>query len=173
MSVRTSNSNSSSLPHGPRLQCTYCRRLGHTKLKCYKKHEFLPNSQSPWSSTHNHLTTHTRVATKRLWTPSTLQTPNRLLSPSLLKCSQFLLAKSTRQCRVISNLIDINSSYWIFYSGAARHICYERSLFSRLYTVNNVSVQLLNQSKISVTLSGSVTLLPQLEFHDVLYIPTF
>lgn len=50
VSVRTSNSSPSSLLRRPRPQCTYCGRLGHTELKCYKKHSYPPGYQLPWSS---------------------------------------------------------------------------------------------------------------------------
>lgn len=73
----------------------------------------------------------------------------------------------------ISSLMDINSSYWVVDSGAARRICFEQSLFTQLHVVNNVLVYLPNQSCIEVAFAGSVKLSAELELHDVLYIPSF
>lgn len=123
---------------------------------------------------HNYSTHRSRIVAMQLWTLLALQILNQFVSPSRKRSAKKMVKYLTTQMQSVpSDLKYVNSSYWILGSGATRHIYFEWTLFTRLYTVDNVSVHLPNQSRISITLERSVTLSPQLELHDVVFIPTF
>ena len=65
------------------------------------------------------------------------------------------------------------SSTWIVDSGASRHICAYRTLFTDLQPIHNSTVTLPNHSTILVLFFGDITLKATLILKNVLYVLGF
>lgn len=62
---------------------------------------------------------------------------------------------------------------WVIDSGATSHICCDRSLFINMKPVEHVSVILPTRSRFAVEFVGTVSLTPEVELNECLYVPSF
>ena len=63
---------------------------------------------------------------------------------------------------------------WIVDTGASDHMSYNPQLFTHLHTLNTpIHITLPDGSHKTVTHAGSVTLCPQINLHNILYVPEF
>ena len=93
-------------------------------------------------------------------------------SPSTREASSG--AVSVRMCDDHGmTLVNPLTPIWLIDSGASRHICANRSLFTTLKPLHNSMVTLPNHTSLPVSFSGEVIMNDCLILRDVLYVPSF
>ena len=180
--------------------CTHCNSLGHTIDRCYKLYGYPPGykarvkDNAAGNSMNQvlgsaHLVDDTSAETAESHAVgSFFQNLNsdqyhQLMSMLTHHLASFSTGSSSSSasnavsagtCFSISlNPIFSSTNYWIVDSGATRHICYKAALFHSLRPISNSTVTLPNQTSISVSYIGNVSLGPNLLLKDVLLVPQF
>ena len=92
-------------------KCAHCKKIGHTAEKCWKKHPHLMPKKAKKD-----------------------QNADKQPEPTLLTQEEGQLAENEEIALLTMKLHDENT--WILDSGATRHICAYRSLFSDLRPYN-------------------------------------
>lgn len=79
----------------------------------------------------------------------------------------------THVAGICSNSPDTSLGTWVIDSGATSHICHDRTLFSSMQPVDNISVVFPTQYRFMVEYIGTVNLSPDIILTEVLNVPDF
>lgn len=175
--------------------CIHCKKTGHTQDKCYRLHGFPPGYRTQSSQSHaNYVdvdqcqsytqTTTTSNVHDALTALTQQQCENLIAMLSGQLASVNVVNVSTNHATVSENLegkyriVTLNvgnylSNVWILESGATRHICNDKGIFTNMQSVTRTRVRLPNHSLIQVHFKGHIQLTNELLLIDVLYVHQF
>ncbi|GMI65892.1 hypothetical protein HRI_000258500 [Hibiscus trionum] len=172
-----------------RPQCSHCGLLGHIKDRCYKLHGFPPG----YTSCTKQNSVNPARANASVDVPSQDQVSNdslsanqcqqliEMLTSQLHAASQFdnsgnvasSLAMQGNSLFYVNSLSTADINCWIIDSGASRHVCRSKKLFSFLKPISGGTIMLPNKTIVPVQFSGDVQVSSTLLLRDVLFVPQF
>lgn len=177
--------------------CMHCNKTGHTQEKCYRLHGFPPgyrnsNSSSPqprvnsvdvdqnsvnqetFSSNPNSNTDVLTGLTQQQCEGLIALLSGKIASANMVTHSTSSFENLAGKYRILSfNSGEYVSNVWILDSGATRHICNNKSVFTNMRGIIGTRVKLPNHNLISVTYQGDIRLTNDILLTDVLYVPQF
>ncbi|KAL8138180.1 hypothetical protein V2J09_004181 [Rumex salicifolius] len=164
----------------PKRVCTHCKKNGHYVERCYQLIGF-PSTGKPTPKVASNAGTSVEPSSIPGLTPTQCATLFRLLnagsSPSPDSSSGATAGITSSVLHLsMSALLEISFAehMWILDSGATDHMCFVTSMFHSLLPLSTpYTISLPNGSSIRVTHHGSVTVLPGLTVHNVLFVPQF
>ncbi|KAH0679196.1 hypothetical protein KY284_020281 [Solanum tuberosum] len=178
--------------------CSYCKKQGHVKEKCYKLVRYpqsfkfnkpkrgygngqvnasMTEDEKNGNNTPGGMTSQgftSDQCEKLIQMLQTVQTRNLGTSGSEPNASANCVGK-----RSITDIFDccfttLGSNLWIIDSGASQHMTHEKNLLHNMRQLDHpILVKLPNSFKVRVFQIGSVIRNSDIELHNVLYVPSF
>jgi len=178
--------------------CSYCKKQGHVKEKCYKLVGYpqsfkfnkpkrgygngqvnasMTEDEKNGNNTPGGMTSQgftSDQCEKLIQMLQTVQTRNLGTSGSEPNASGNCVGKCS-----ITDIFDyyfttLGSNLWIIDSGASQHMTHEKNLLHNMRQLDHpILVRLPKSFKVKVFQIGSVILNSDIELHDVLYVPSF
>ncbi|XP_019153543.1 PREDICTED: uncharacterized protein LOC109150021 [Ipomoea nil] len=141
-------------------KCTFCRMMGHTIEKCYKKHGYpprwIPGFKSRGQSQSQNPSSMTAVVS---------------LVPKFDKAESHNEGNYSLNSHIYS--VNLCASTWILDSGATDHIVCSREFFDDYHIIEGAMVNLPNGEAITVQHKGNIKLADGIWLQNALHIPEF